>query len=243
MKLYPLSIGGFALLALAAAADDFKPLYNGRDLAGWHVKDALPNVHVWKADGEILRVEPGPKGAGGWLTSDREYGDFVLRLEWKIPKNGNSGVGLRYPAEGEPAHEGMEIQLLDDASSDNAQRPPEELTGSLYVEEAPLHKADKPVGEWNTMEITCQRSLLGVRTNGVETLHLNLDNLKILHGHHRQYKPVSERPPPRFPRPAGRSRGEGGIQEYPDQGAVTAPAGNFLVYSRALLSMSGARIE
>ena len=88
----------------------------------------------------------------------------------------------------------LKIQILDDASPDNAQRPPEELTGSLYVEEVPLHKADKPVGEWNAMEITCQGSLLVVRTNGVETLHLNLDNLKVLHGHHRQYKPVSERP-------------------------------------------------
>jgi hypothetical protein len=37
-------------------------------------------------------------------------------------------------------------------------------------------------------------SLLIVVTNGVETLHVNLDELTVLHGHHRQYKPVSERP-------------------------------------------------
>jgi hypothetical protein len=184
---------GFVALT-AMAADDFKPLYNGKDLTGWHVKDAVGGAKVWKASGEILLCEKGEKGAGGWLTSDREYGDFVLRLEWKIPKNGNSGVGLRYPKDGEPAHEGMEIQILDDASPDNAQRPPEELTGSLYVEQAPLHKADKPVGEWNSMEITCRGSLLVVRTNGVETLNLDLAQLTVLHGHHRQYKPVSERP-------------------------------------------------
>lgn len=183
-----------SLLALnARAADGFTSLYNGKDLAGWHVKDELNHANVWQPDGEILRVKKGEKGDGGWLTSDREYGDFVLRLEWKIPKNGNSGVGLRYPKDGEPAHEGMEIQILDDASPDNAKRPPEELTGSLYVEEAPLRKADKPVGEWNAMEITCQGSSLVVVTNGVETLRLNLDQLTILHGHHRQYKPVSER--------------------------------------------------
>jgi hypothetical protein len=88
----------------------------------------------------------------------------------------------------------MEIQILDDASPDNAKRPPEELSGSLFVEEAPLHKADRPVGQWNTMEITCKGSSLIVVTNGIETLHLNLDKLTVLHGHHRQYKPVSERP-------------------------------------------------
>src|SRR5262245_6389343 len=159
-NLLPIVLGCCALAAVAA--DDFKPLYNGRDLAGWHVKDAVDGVMVWKAAGEILRCEKGPKEKGGWLTTDREYGDFVLRLEWRIPKNGNSGVGLRYPKDGEPAHEGMEIQILDDASPANALRPPEELTGSLYVEQAPLRKADKPAGEWNQMEITCRGSQLVV---------------------------------------------------------------------------------
>lgn len=181
------------LLLGTQAADDFKPLYNGKDLSGWHVKDALPGADVWRANGNILTALKGAKGAGGWLTTDKEYGDFILRLEWKIPSNGNTGVGFRYPKDGEPAHEGMEIQILDDATPENAKRPPEERTGSLYVEEAPLRKADKPVGQWNTMEITCKGSLLIVKTNGVETLHLDLDKLTVLHGHHRQYKPVSQR--------------------------------------------------
>jgi hypothetical protein len=184
-----------SLLAFSArAADDFHALYNGKDLTGWHVKDARAGVNVWRADGKVLMALKGEQGSGGWLTTDKDYGDFVLRLEWKIPRNGNTGVGIRYPKDGEPAHEGMEIQILDDASPDNAKRPPEELSGSLFVEEAPLHKADRPVGQWNTMEITCKGSSLIVVTNGIETLHLNLDKLTVLHGHHRQYKPVSERP-------------------------------------------------
>jgi hypothetical protein len=181
------------LLALTAHADDgFKPLYNGKDLNGWYIKDGKTNL--WKANGKILLCQKGEVGAGGWLTTVKEYADFVLKLEWKIPKNGNSGVGLRYPKDDEPAHEGMEIQILDDASPENSKRPPEELSGSLYAEVATQHKTDKPVGQWNTMEITCKGSLLVVKTNGIETQHLNLDELKILHGHHRQYKPVSDRP-------------------------------------------------
>ncbi len=192
MRLAYLLVPG--LLALSAgAADDFKPLYNGKDLSGWHVKDELNHANVWQADGEILRVRQGTKGDGGWLTTDKQYGDFVLRLEYRIPKNGNTGVGIRYPADGEPAHEGMEIQILDDADPANAKRPPEELTGGLYVEEPALHKAEKPPGEWNAMEITCRGSSLVVVTNGVKTLDLDLAKLTVLHGHHRQYKPVSER--------------------------------------------------
>lgn len=180
------------LVITGCASRGFKPLYNGKDLDGWHAKDAT--VMLWKAHGEILLCEKGEQGTGGWLTSDQEYGDFVLRLEWRIPPNGNSGVGLRYPAVGGPAHEGMEIQILDDASPVNATRPPEELTGSLYLEVAPSRKADEPVGKWNRMEITCRGSRLVVMTNGIETQRINLDGLKILHGPHRQYKPVSERP-------------------------------------------------
>lgn len=185
-----------SLLALTArAADGFTPLYNGKDLSGWHIKDS--KFAHWKAHGEILRCEKGKVGiadGNGWLTTDREYGDFVLRLEWKIPAGGNTGVALRFPKDGEPAHEGIEIQMLDDAAPENAKRPPEELSGSLYAERAPLQKTDKPVGQWNVTEITARGALLTVRTNGVETLKLNLDDLKILHGHHTHYKPVSERP-------------------------------------------------
>ena len=184
------------LLTLTAhAADGFKPLYNGKDLSGWHVKDS--NYQNWVANGKILLCKKGEVGianGNGWLTTDKEYSDFILRVEWKLPAGGNSGVAIRYPKDGEPAHEGMEIQMLDDKSPDNAKRPPEELSGSLYVEVAPLHKTDKPVGEWNNTEITCKGSMLTVKNNGVETLKVNLDDLKILHGHHTQYKPVSQRP-------------------------------------------------
>ena len=176
------------------AGDGFTPLYDGRDLAGWHAKDG--RIDLWKAKGDLLVCEKGEKGAngGGWLTTDRQFGDFVLRLEWKITANGNSGVGLRYPAEGEPAHEGMEIQILDDAGPENANRPPEERSGGIFAEKAPLRNADRPVGEWNQVEITCRGPLLRVVTNGTETLNVDLNDLKVLLGRHRQYRPVCDRP-------------------------------------------------
>ena len=84
--------------------------------------------------------------------------------------------------------------MLDDKSPENAKRPPEELSGSLYAEVAPLRKPDKPVGEWNKTEITCRGLMLTVRNNGVEAQKLNLDDLKVLRRRHTQFKPVSQRP-------------------------------------------------
>ncbi|HEY4302806.1 MAG TPA: DUF1080 domain-containing protein [Candidatus Didemnitutus sp.] len=190
-----IALAFLAVVCLSArGADDFVPLCDGKDLSGWHVKDGRSGQ--WTATGEILRCAAGPVGenGGGWLTSDREYGDFVLRVEWRIPAGGNSGIGLRYPADGEPAHEGMEIQLLDDASPDNAKRPAVERSGSIFAELAPARNADHPPGQWNRTEITCRGPSLTVRTNGVETLSVNLDDLTVRHTHHQQYRPVSARP-------------------------------------------------
>src|SRR5262245_27770386 len=84
-------------LPAARTADDNKPpegftaLFNGKDLTGWKV---LPGgkMEVWGAEKGVLFVD----GRGGaWLMTDKEYGDFELRLEWKVPAKGNSGVALR----------------------------------------------------------------------------------------------------------------------------------------------------
>src|SRR5687767_12875120 len=105
------------LLALpAAAADDFKPpegyqpLFNGKDLGGWKVMEG-GKMEAWgAADGVLFTSGSG----GAWLLTEKEYGDFELILEFKVPENGNSGVALRSPAKGDPAYVGMEIQVLDD---------------------------------------------------------------------------------------------------------------------------------
>jgi len=73
------------LLTLTAhAADGFKSLYNGKDLSGWHVKDS--KCQNWVANGKILLCKKGEIGianGNGWLTTDKEYSDFILRVEWK----------------------------------------------------------------------------------------------------------------------------------------------------------------
>src|SRR6266404_691093 len=74
--------------------DGFANLFNGKSLAGWWVPaTAKP---VWGADAE-KGVVFCQGGGGGWLLSEREYGDYELQLEYKMSKGANSGVALRSP--------------------------------------------------------------------------------------------------------------------------------------------------
>ena len=81
-----LAIGG----SVPTSAAEWKPLFNGRDLSGWKAIDGPADS--WRAEDELL-VCSG-KGSG-WLSTDAEYANFELELEFRVPAGGNSGVFLR----------------------------------------------------------------------------------------------------------------------------------------------------
>jgi len=64
--------------------------------------------------------------------SEKEYGDFVLEFEFKLGETGNSGCALRSPLRGDPAFDGMELQMADFRY--NTQAKDSELTGGLQRE-------------------------------------------------------------------------------------------------------------
>jgi hypothetical protein len=185
-----LLIGGAAALliggAAAQAAGKWVKLYNGQDLTGWHCQNG--KIEAWKANGELITCSGE---GGGWLTSDKEYGDFELRLEYRIPKGGNSGVGLRYPPVGDPAHDGMEIQILDDPAPEYKNLVPAQYTGGIYYQVAPKAHPAKGPGEWNKYEIRCKGPIVQVKLNGVEIQNCNVDEQTTGAGGH---KPLSQRP-------------------------------------------------
>jgi hypothetical protein len=96
----------------------FVPLFNGKDLTGWKIHGG--NIKAWGVENGLLyvaqpaRQQPGSRAEPFWLMTEKEYGNFELRLEFRVPVNGNSGVALRAPLVGDPAYQGMEIQILDD---------------------------------------------------------------------------------------------------------------------------------
>ena len=179
---------GFLLAAACAAtgrADDkpaagvpegFTPLFNGKDLTGWK---ATGKADVWAAAGGSLVCKGG---GGGYLLTEKEYGDFEFRCEYKWAKDGgNSGVGIRTPAKGDPAYAGMEIQLIDDEGWEKVHKSklaPFQHTGSVYDVQPAKGTANKPVGEWNAVRIVCQGRKVTVEQNGKELVAANLDEYK-----------------------------------------------------------------
>jgi hypothetical protein len=75
-------------------------------------------------------------------------------------------VGLRIPAEGNPAHAGMKVQIIDDDSPRNKDQPPALPTGTIGDQAASKRGASKPAGEWNAFEITCRGPQVKVELNG-----------------------------------------------------------------------------
>jgi Domain of Unknown Function (DUF1080) len=170
-----------AFIAGPVSSDEPKPpegftsLFNGTDLTGWK---ATGDMKVWGAEKGLIYVE---KGGGGWLLTEKEFGDFELRVEYKMSKGANSGVALRTPTEGDPAYVGMEIQLIDDEGW------PDKLadwqhTGSIYNVVPAAKLNNKPIGEWNTIRIVCSGTKVKVEVNGTTVVDANLEDSKEKHG-------------------------------------------------------------
>lgn len=163
----------FALGTAGLAADKpFQKPYNGNDLSGWHVESG--KLEAWQARGELLScVKPG----GGYLALDREYGDFELKLDYRLPPAGNSGIGVRFPRGGWPSTMGMEIQLLDDAAPQYKDLGAVHRNGSIYSFVAAKSNPARPAGEWNQLRVRAQGPRIQVWINGVEIQNANLDAL------------------------------------------------------------------
>jgi len=164
------------LIALLAAApvwaEEPKTLFNGTDLAGWK---ATGDAKVWGVESGAIVVE---KGGGGYLMTEAEYGDFEFTAEYKLSKGANSGIALRAPMKGDPAYQGMEIQLIDDEGWPG-KLAPYQHTGSIYDIMPAKKQANKPIGEWNTIKITCKGPKVMIVLNGETLTDTDLSELKI----------------------------------------------------------------
>ncbi len=150
-------------------AAGFKLLFNGKDLSGWEHNGPPGTFHV---EHGILVGKLKP-GTAYWLSTREQFGDFELRLQYMIDRNGNSGVFIRAPREGRTSREGMEIQIVDDA---NSSRPPHKgSTGAIYGVVPPRVIASKPAGQWNDLWIRCEGDRVTVTLNGivVNDVHMN----------------------------------------------------------------------
>jgi hypothetical protein len=146
-----------------------------------------PPGAAWRVVNGVLH---GSSPRGTWLVSQREYGDFALLFEFKLGPQGNSGVGLRCPSPGDPAFDGLEIQMCDSRYYGDDAFGEDQLTGALYNAIAPAKLVYKPE-QWNQFEITCRGPQVTVRLNGETIQDVNLDQQtkKLERG-----APLAERP-------------------------------------------------
>ena len=155
----------------ASLQSGFEPLFNGEDLSGWTIVGSRPEA--WTAKDGVLTVEEGD----GWLRTEREYKNFVLRLEFLLPPGGNSGVFLRAPRLGDSAYAGLEIQILDHFHERYKDIKPRQFCGSVYDLVAAKQEGLKPAGEWNRYEITHDGDDIKVVLNGVTIIDTDLSEI------------------------------------------------------------------
>ena len=122
------------------------PLFNGRDLSGWH---AVGGANQWEAADGVLR---SPK-SGANLVTDATFDDFKLHLEFRYPAGSNSGVYLRGR---------YEVQIADVAGVE----PEIDSLGAVYGYLAPSVMAAKKAGEWQTFDVTLVGRHVTVALNG-----------------------------------------------------------------------------
>ena len=175
-----IALVGVLFVSQPVSSDDFKSLFNGKDLSGW-TKIGLKK-EVWSVkNGQIIMQGEG----GGWLGSNEEYSDFEFQTEFQLSSDSNSGIYLRAPADtSHISRTGMEIQLLDDFHPKYAKVQPWQRTGSIYHVAAAKTGFLKPVGEWNTIAIQAVGPHVVIKLNGQTVVDDLIDKHPELNNEH-----------------------------------------------------------
>ena len=159
---YPILLAVLFPLVASAGFDekDFTPLFNGKDISGFHVRNGTAN-NAWKIVDGVLKndIKTGEHGVD--LVTDRQYWNFSVRYEYMVPDGSNSGFYLR------GRHE---IQILGDYAAGRATLGG---NGAIYQHTAPAVFAGKPGDQWQTVEATMVGDKVTVILNGVK-IHDNV---------------------------------------------------------------------
>ncbi len=142
----------------------FVSLFNGENLEGW-----IGNKSSYRAENGMIVIDPKGEG-GGNLYTEKEYGDFNLRLEFQLTPGANNGLGIHTPLEGDAAYVGKELQILDNTASKYDKLEVYQFHGSVYGV-IPAEKGFlKPVGEWNQQEVIVKHPKIKIILNGTVIL-------------------------------------------------------------------------
>ena len=164
-------------LTIRQKAAGWKLLFDGKTITGWHKYGTDSIGKAWEVNNDAIHLNVSDKKDwqsknGGDLISASEFGDFHFKIDWKIAKNGNSGL-IFYVNEDPKTYKypwmtGPEMQVLDNDGHPDS-KIIKHRAGDLY-DLITAKEAVKPVGEWNTAEIISRKGVLEFRLNGQRIL-------------------------------------------------------------------------
>ena len=200
-----LALTSFAFAENNVPPAGFTALFNGKDLTGWRGGDTadhralqkLPEaqraeqlkgwtanmLQHWKVEGDELRND----GNGKYATTEKDYGDFELLVEYNMAAKGDSGIYLRNVPQ---------VQIWDPTNDKDFKNGADKGSGGLWNNSPgapgkdPLVLADKPAGEWNKLRIVMTGSRVSVWLNDKQTV-----DHAILENYYDRKTPVSARGP------------------------------------------------
>ncbi len=160
-----LLLTSFLLCITILQAQGYKKLFNGKDLTGW----TPHGTEKWYVEDGNLICESGPDKQYGYLSTDKDYKNFILTLQFKLEANGNSGVFIRSGIEGTKIS-GWQVEVA----------PPNKSSGGIYESygrgwlikpDAEGEKALKPNGR-NKMRIEMIGDEITTFLNGKQMVNL-----------------------------------------------------------------------
>jgi len=184
--------GRSASMAMNVAPEGYRALFDGQTLSGWRLHPASEGH--WVATQGVIDYDAGSKaeGADKHLWTEDEFGDFELRIDWRIKRTAGLYRMYRIKPNGEPMRNSAgEIELFERQNADSGiflrgsqksqvniwcwpvgsgevwgYRTDENMSPEVRANVVPLVNADHPVGEWNQYVITVKGDRLTVKLNG-----------------------------------------------------------------------------
>lgn len=157
---------GFVFALQLVFAQQPVSLFNGKDLTGWTIN----GTEKWYVENGELVCESGPDKQYGYLSTNKQYKNFILTVQFKQEANGNSGVFFRSSIDGVKIS-GWQVEVA----------PLNMHSGGVYesygrgwlIQPKPEDEQWLKTGEWNTMKIKVTGDEVTTWLNDHQMIYLN----------------------------------------------------------------------
>ena len=155
----------FSVITTVLFAQKTTKLFNGKDLTGWKIH----GTEKWYVEDGELVCESGPDKQYGYLSTDKNYKNFILDVKFKQEANGNSGVFIRSGIEGTKIS-GWQVEVA----------PINLFTGGIYesygrnwlIKPKPEDEKYLKTGKWNKLRIRAEGDEVTTWLNGHQMVYI-----------------------------------------------------------------------